>query len=646
MMHKGPRRRPPRARPEELSCAGGRVHGHPRPQLWREGWESLNGTWDFAIDRDGRLSSPGEVAWTRTIEVPFSPEAPRSGVGDTSLFRRVWYRRDVELGPLPPGERVVLHFGAVDHEATVFVDRVRAATHTGGYTPFSLDLTPYVASPGRHEIVVRADDDPADLAKPRGKQDWQLEPHSIWYPRTTGIWQTVWLERLPATSIGAARWTPSLDRWELDLDVSLEGARRDDLTLWLRLSVDDELLGEDTYRVVAGAVHRRVALSDPGIDDSRNDLLWSPTSPTLIDAELELRGPDGAVVDRAHGYTALRSVAVQGDRVVLNGQPCPLQLVLDQGYWPEGGLTAPDDEALRRDVELVRAMGFNGVRKHQKIEDPRFLYWADRLGLLVWEELPSAYRYTAQSIERLTEEWIAAIRRDFSHPSVIAWVPFNESWGVPNLPDSAPERHWVEALYHLTKTLDPTRLVIGNDGWEVVATDLVGIHDYDADPARLARRYVLESRQHLLRRERPGGRQIVLAGPDRYADHPVVLSEFGGIALRRSPPGAWGYSFSDDTTALADAYTALLTAVRSVELFSGFCYTQLTDTYQEQNGLLYVDRTPKFPIEEIAAATRRAEAGAVADDPLGQTSRDGPRKEGHAEQGEDGSEGRPSCTSS
>jgi hypothetical protein len=257
---------------------------------------------------------------------------------------------------------------------------------------------------------------------------------------------------------------------------------------------------------------------------------------------------------------------------------------------------------LRHDVELAKAMGFNGVRKHQKIEDVRYLYWADRLGLFVWEEMPSAYRFTPQSVERVTEEWIEVIRRDYSHPCVMAWVPFNESWGVPNLPGNAAERHYVEALYHLTKTLDPTRPVIGNDGWESVATDIVGIHDYE-DPARLRHRYTTDDlRPRLFKRERPGGRSLVL-GPTTGPEHPIILSEFGGIACSAHLETTWGYSRCPSPESLAERYTELLAAVNGLGLLAGFCYTQFADTYQEANGLLYADRTPKFPIEQIAEAT-------------------------------------------
>ena len=273
--------------------------------------------------------------------------------------------------------------------------------------------------------------------------------------------------------------TPNLARWEVGVEVWLDGPRRPGLRLGVKLRRGETTLAADTYDVVSGEVHRGIALSDPGIDDSRNELLWSPQTPNLLDVTLELWADRGELIDRVESYTALRSAGVQGDRFLLNGRPYILRMVLDQGYWPEGGLTAPDDHALRRDVEIARDMGFNGVRKHQKIEDPRYLYWADRLGLAVWEEMPSAYRFTTQSVLRLSLEWTAAIQRDASHPCIIAWVPINESWGVPNLPENPRERHYVQALYHLTKTLDPTRPVVGNDGWESVATDIIGIHDYD-----------------------------------------------------------------------------------------------------------------------------------------------------------------------
>lgn len=586
--------------------------GYPRPQFRRREWQSLNGRWEFAIDVEGKYSSPEQVTWSTQIEVPFAPETRRSGIGDTGLYRGCWYRRALEVPSREPGERLILHFGAVDYRTTVWVDGTLVVTHEGGYTPFEADITDALRDDqSKHVVVVWADDDPGDLAKPRGKQDWQLEPHSIWYPRTTGIWQTVWLEKVPSTRISSVQWTPNLERWEIAVAAAVRDETGQKLLLSVRFKVFDLILAHDQYLVVAGEVHRKIALSDPGVDDFRNELLWSPERPTLIDAEVELLNEAGQVLDRVQSYTALRSFTVSGDRFLLNGRPYPLRLVLDQGYWEETGMTPPDDTALRTDVALAKAMGFNGVRKHQKIEVPRYLYWADRLGLLVWEEMPSAYRFTKGCVARLTQQWLDVLRRDWSHPCIMAWVPFNESWGVPNLPDSVSERNYVRALYYLTKTQDPTRPVIGNDGWESVATDIIGIHDYDDNPERIAQRYMTHTAlPNLFKRERPGGRSLILEGVEGQ-EHPLVLSEFGGIAFSTNP-AHWGYSRSDTAQAFAERFAALMKVVRSLEVLAGYCYTQFADTYQEANGLLRSDRSPKIPFDQIARALRGPRADATA----------------------------------
>jgi beta-galactosidase/beta-glucuronidase len=577
--------------------------GHPRPQFVRERWTSLDGEWDFAVDPEGRWRRPTDVKWGGRIIVPFAPETARSGIERTDFFRACWYRRRVDVPERVAGERLLLHFGAVDYRADVWADGHWCGEHEGGYTPFAVDLTDRLER-SSVEIVVRAEDDPTDLGKPRGKQDWQAEPHSIWYPRTTGIWQTVWLEIVPAVSIGHVRWRPSLDRWEMGMSAVVEGTVLPGTQLRLCLRSPDRVLAADSYEVFSNEVNRSIALSDPGIDDSRNELLWSPEKPTLLEVRLELAGPNGRVLDQVSSYTALRSISIAQDRILLNGRPYPLRMVLDQGYWPGTGMTPPGDAALRRDIELAKAMGFNGVRKHQKIEDPRYLYWADHLGLLVWEEMPSAYRFTQQSIERVTRQWMDAMKRDYSHPCIMAWVPFNESWGVPNLPESAAERDWVRGLYHLTKTIDATRPVVGNDGWESVATDIIGIHDYDGVPDQIAARYSAnENRPKLFRHARPGGRSLVV-GDAPHLEHPVVLSEFGGMAFAPDGEKTWGYLRCQSADELAALYSQMLEVVRSRDMLAGFCYTQFADTYQEANGLLYADRTPKFPIEKIADATR------------------------------------------
>lgn len=589
---------------------------YPRPQFRRQDWQSLNGPWRFAFDDQAQWTVPGDVtSWPFTIEVPFAPESKRSGIGDTGFHHNCWYDREFDLQPDPPDRaggrrRVLLHFGAVDYHARVWVNDVPVVEHEGGHTPFFADITHALKADGKQRVTVLAQDDPHDLEKPRGKQDWRLEPHSIWYPRTTGIWQTVWIEHVSDIYIGRLQWTPNLERWEIALDASIAGGRYDDLQLAVRLNKGEHLLADDCYHIESGEVHRRVGLSDPGIDDFRNELLWSPDRPTLIDADVKLLRR-GEVIDRIASYTALRSIATQRERLLLNGRPITMRLVLDQGYWPESLMTAPSDEALRRDVELAKAMGFNGVRKHQKVEDPRYLYWADKLGLLVWEEMPSAYRFTSTAIARLVREWAEVIQRDHSHPCIVLWVPFNESWGVPDLTTVRAARDAVAALYHLTKTLDPSRLVIGNDGWESSATDVIGVHDYEGDAAHMRTRYGPEIKpKELVDQRWSGGRILTLDGyPHR--GQPICLSEFGGIAIvdeqqRRAGNAAqpWGYQHCRTQPEFQQLVCDLIDTARTTEMFSGFCYTQFADTFQEQNGLLREDRTPKIPFATIATAVR------------------------------------------
>jgi hypothetical protein len=579
---------------------------YPRPQLVRERWQSLNGSWEFAFDEDARWHGPDDgIVWDRRIEVPFAPEARASGIGDQDFHPVCWYRRQFRLDAR--GERTMLHFGAVDYRARVWVNGMLVAEHEGGHTPFSADISAALGGEAVQTVVLRAEDDPGDLAKPRGKQDWQLRPHSIWYPRTSGIWQTVWIEPLPATYIRSLRWTPVFDGFEIGCEVVAGGDPLPGLSVAVQVRRDGVLLAADRYLMVGQEANRKIMLSDPGIDDSRNDLLWSPERPTLLDAELTLHC-DGRVIDRVGSYTALRSVSINRDRFMLNGRPYPLRLVLDQGYWPDTLMTAPSDAALRHDVELAKAMGFNGVRKHQKIEDPRYLYWADRLGLLVWGEMPSAYAFSARAMTRLVREWTEAIERDYSHPCLIVWVPFNESWGVPNLTAMQAHRNAVEALYHLTRMLDATRPVIGNDGWEASATDILGIHDYDPDPERLRQRYaVTDPVRTLFDQRRPGGRILTLDGfPHR--GQPIVLTEFGGIAFdaQAAAGPTWGYARAADDGAFLRHYRSLLQVANETTMFSGFCYTQFADTFQETNGLLSADRSPKLPLEQISAATRNA----------------------------------------
>ncbi|HZF78209.1 MAG TPA: glycoside hydrolase family 2 TIM barrel-domain containing protein [Rubrivivax sp.] len=579
---------------------------YPRPQLQRSDWISLNGPWRFTFDDERAFSHPSAIEhWPLTITVPFAPEAEASGIGDRGFHAVCWYQRTFELQP--HAGRTLLRFGAVDYAARVWVNGRLAVVHEGGHTPFSADITDLLDESGQQTVSVQVEDDPHDLTKPRGKQDWQLEPHSIWYPRTTGIWQTVWVERVSRTYVEKIRWTPQVENYALSFEVRVGGDRIEGLQIEVVLSHGKRLLAHDRYQIVDREADRIIILSDPGIDDYRNEMLWSPERPTLLDASVRLWCGD-QLLDEFTSYTALRSVTILRDRFMLNGRPYLLRMVLDQGYWPDTMMTAPSDAALKRDVELAKLMGFNGVRKHQKIEDPRYLYWADKLGLLVWEEMPSAYRFTRTAIKRTVREWTEAIERDYSHPCVIVWVPFNESWGVPELTAHRVQRHAVEALYHLTRTLDSTRPVIGNDGWESSATDIIGIHDYDANCDHLRQRYGSEIvPEQLFDRRRPGGRVLTLDGyPHR--GQPIMLTEFGGIAFSQAAASGgvpiWGYNTATSEDEFAAMFCELLDTVIHTALFAGFCYTQFADTYQEANGLLNADRTPKMPLKQIASAVK------------------------------------------
>lgn len=578
---------------------------YPRKNFVRNGsWMSLNGTWSFFFDHEERFNHPSEISnWPRKIEVPFAPECRASGIGDTSYHNRCWYQRDFEVRK--SDKRVLLHFGAVDYEARVWLNSHFLGSHQGGHTPFSFDITDVLVTDGPQILTVCADDDPLDLEKPRGKQDWMKEPHSIWYPRTSGIWQSVWLEEVGPTYIESLRLAPQVERWEVSCEVLVIGACSDDLQLDIRLECQNRLLAHDRYQVMHKEVHRRIAMSDPGIDDYRNEMLWSPERPTLIQVKVELRRGD-ELLDEVQSYTALRSVGFSGDRFMLNGRPYYLRLLLDQGYWPDTFMTPPSFEDLKKDIELIKSAGFNGVRKHQKIEDPDFFYWADVLGLVVWEEMPSAYRFTHKSVARIVKEWIEVINRDINHPSIIVWVPFNESWGVPDLSEKESHQHCVQALYHATKTLDPTRPCIGNDGWESTATDLLGIHDYDDQPERLLKKY--GSHQNIadmLTRYRPGGRVLTVEGYP-HKGQPIMITEFGGIACLDTGNNqkVWGYSSANGAEEFKKRYDQLMKAIHQIELFCGFCYTQFTDTFQEANGLFKADRTAKFSINAMARATR------------------------------------------
>jgi beta-galactosidase/beta-glucuronidase len=585
------------------------VESHPNPRLRRPGWVDLRGPWAFAIDDDNvglaRGWGRGDDAFGREICVPFPPESRLSGIAEPGPHPVVWYRRTIHVEPPDPGRRVFVHFGAVDYASDVWVNGVPVGAHRGGNSSFSLDITDALAAGGDQVLQVRAEDSSTDLTQPRGKQSWEPEPSRIWYGRTTGIWQPVWVETVPATHIVDVDWTPRPgSRVDVAIRLSREPASGD--RIWVRLTRAGTLVIEDLYRLSDPELERRIQLEPAVLEIGRPRLLWSPDHPNLIDAVVTLEDHTGRILDEVHSYFGLRTVDIDDDLFTLNGQPLYLRLVLSQGYWPESHLAAPSDDALRREVEWVKRLGFNGVRIHQKVEDPRFLYWCDRLGVLVWSEMASNYLFTRVGVDRLVREWLDVVQRDRNHPSIVTWVPFNESWGVPELATDEAQQSFVRSVYHLTKALDPTRPVIGNDGWEHLVGDMVGVHDYAVDGDILRERYgTRQALDDTLASCRPQDHRLTL-GDAVPGPKPVVLSEFGGIAYDPQPGKPWfGYGTVGDAAGFLELYEDLVGAVLDSGALAGFCYTQLTDTAQEANGLLTAERQPKVDVEQVARITSR-----------------------------------------
>ena len=650
--------------------------GHPFPQLRRSHWCSLDGRWSFAYDDDETgldRDWPSCGVNERTITVPFPPESERSGVGVTGYHPVVWYSRTlaaadlVRAGRPAQGERVLLHFGAVDYRASVWIDGQLVGEHEGGHVPFALDITRALPDGGEDALlVVRAEDRPLDAGQPRGKQDWQPEPHNIWYSRTTGIWQSVWLEAVPRTAIAELAWTPNRACDAVELAVTTTRPVPAGSRITARLTIEGRLLAEATARLPeTTTTGLTIDLREQAHGQRYEKLLWSPEHPRLIEAEIMLapaKAPltggrtstiaPGSVPDVVASYLGLRSVGAEHRRFLLNGRPYYVRAVLEQGFWPDSHLAAPDDGARRDEIALIKKLGFNTARIHQKVEDPRLLYWADRLGLLLWGEMASPYEFTTQSITRLVTEWSAAVRRDRSHPSIVTWVPVNESWGVQHLAHRPEQRALSRALADLTRAIDPSRPVVSNDGWEHTCSDIISIHDYDADDLAVTLRYAEEDRlEALLAGLGPAGRSITVQGPvDREA--PVMVTEFGGIrylpdgeeaggggsaangAAQAAPVSAagtagaadaadaegtgmgedwedeedeettWGYTTADGPEDFEARLRRTFGALQASPHLAGFCYTQLADTMQEANGLADAHRRPKISAKVIREIVR------------------------------------------
>ncbi|MGV8968792.1 MAG: glycoside hydrolase family 2 protein [Cellulomonas sp.] len=598
---------------------------YPRPQLLRPAWADLSGAWKFQYDdADEGFAARWHLDphFDATIAVPFPPESVASGINDTTHHTIAWYHREIQAtdlaaaGSTSTGDRVVLHFGAVDYRCKVWLNGVYLGGHQGGHTPFDFDITHALASQrATQTLVVRVEDDPLDLSKPRGKQDWQAEPHSIWYHRTTGIWQPVWLEAVPAVSIESVHWTADLPAACVRVAVRLSARPPRGAQLRIELNYQGERLSAVLVLAADNRVEAVVPLPMQRNGQGYEDLLWAPDQPRLLDAVVTLKptGDDVDGRDTVYSYLGLRSVAVDRGNFLLNDRPCYLRSVLSQGYWPESHLASPSPDALRVEAQLIKDLGFNAARVHQKVEDPRFLFWADKLGLLVWGEAPSALEFTPTAVNRMIAEWTEVLERDFSHPCIVTWVPLNESWGVQHIAHNPAMQDYARTLFHLTKTLDPTRPVISNDGWEHLDSDIWSVHDYESAATVVRGRYAdAAAKDRLLTGMGPAGRRLRLSTePDR--GQPVMLTEFGGIQFAEHPSAddAWGYSSASSRTDFRNRVSTLVAAVYSSDFLAGFCYTQLTDTMQEANGLCDDNRIPKLPIAEIARIIQGADVGSA-----------------------------------
>jgi beta-galactosidase/beta-glucuronidase len=589
---------------------------YPRPQFVRRDWLNLNGTWQFEIDQGDSGLERGllDRGLAAEILVPFAPESELSGVGNTDFLEAVWYRRTLTVPAGWAGRRVLLHFGAVDHDTTVWLDGEEVVRHRGGFTPFTADLG--ALEPGREAVITVRARDPKSGPQARGKQAVQYANHECNYTRTTGIWQTVWAEPVPDIHLRRPRITPDLAGSAFTVELPLSGNRAGHRVRAVLSDGAGEVCRAEVRADLDLAPRLHLALPE----DRRRE--WSPEDPFLYDLRLELLDADGRVSDALDSYAGLRAVSVQGKAVLLNGRPRFQRLVLDQGWYPDGLMTAPSDEALVRDIELAMEAGFNGARLHQKVFEERFLYHADRLGYLVWGEfgdwgceVGGSSGDNQQPDASFVAQWLEAVERDYSHPSIVGWCPLNETY--QKLHDRMTRLDDVtRAMFLATKAMDTTRPVIDASGYShrVLETDIYDSHTYEQDPAAL--RQLLSG----LAKDEPfvNTHESGAAYSTPYRGVPYFVSEFGGIWW--DPEAAAGQSGTDrnlswgygDRVRNEEEFHERFAGLTGVLLedpnMFGYCYTQLTDVFQEQNGVYRFDRGTKLDIGRIREAQSRPAA--------------------------------------
>ena len=574
------------------------VKDYPRPQFVRKNWENLNGIWDFSFDDSN--AGEGEKWYCdfpaqRTICVPFSYETAASGIGDETCHENVWYHRTICVDAVKlKGNRYILHFESADYVTKVWVNGQFAGSHTGGYTRFSFDITDLVHD-GENHLIVKVEDS-LDPQQPRGKQRWQDHNYSCWYVQTTGIWKTVWSEYVPLCSLASVKMTPDMEKFvlKLEYDVVAPKAGMDgNLFVETVVSFADTLVSRSFTAVTAPHVTAAVDMKLMGDTGHYYDgPVWTPATPNLYDVQFRLVR-DGQILDEVGSYAAMRDIRIDGQNILLDGMRIYQKLILAQGYWKDTHLTPPDEEALIRDADIVREMGYNGLRIHQKNEDERFLYWCDVKGLLVWCEAPSAFMFSDYATGEFVRQWVQQVKQNYNHPCIITWTPVNESWGVDKVKTCRPQQHFTEAVYHATKMIDPYRPVIVNDGWVHTISDIITLHEYESNATHFLKRFA-DPKRVLDNKVYTDKRDAGFADSYRYQGQPVQISEFGGIALSNSQSG-WGYGeMAQDQESFIRRFDDIVSAVKALDYVCGYCYTQMTDVQQEINGLLDIDRNYKI----------------------------------------------------
>ena len=560
---------------------------YPRPDFERDCWLSLNGEWSFSFNKP---------TFDQKIMVPFACESKLSGINDQGFHDIVWYQRSFKVPNSFDNKRVLLHFGAVDYQCRVWLNDNLIKEHSGGNSSFAVEITDLVVKNRENTIKLEVIDEHQNLELPRGKQFWELKPRSIFYNRTTGIWQSVWLEGVGNTYLESVRITPLLDEKAVKIDYQING--NDSCSLNTEISFNGVKVSSLVLEPVNNRGSYTIELNQKALNSWNffEDLTWSPEHPRLFDLEFKISN-NNKLEDSVKSYFGMRKVSIENGNFMLNNHPYYQKLILNQGYWPESLLTAPSDKAFVDDIMAVKNMGFNGVRIHQKIEDPRYLYYADKLGILVWEEMASAYLYSCQYAIAMYNEWTQCIMRDYNHPSIVAWTPLNESWGVQEVSYSQAQQNHVAAMYHLTKSLDESRIVMDNDGWEHMGGDFLTIHDYSESGKLLKEHF--KDLNAILSFE-PGGHKMYVDSA-KYHNQPIIVSEFGGIKFnQKEEKDNWGYSQANNGKEFFKQYESMVVALKSCKEIKGYCYTQLTDVETEHNGLMTYDRKFKIPVEEIS----------------------------------------------